>query len=413
MSGPTSISGASSVDSRAWLSPRTGREINERLAPLCKLIFNFRLIVVAITVFSIQFENGNKSPLLVALLLATTASFLPLLYWDRFSPMLLRHPAFLGADLILTMLILSVIGPESPFFYFTLGTSLLSGVLYGVPGAAVFSVLLLAMYGFGLAPRAQMRDGIEGFQLFVGYPVLYPISAIAGAAVRRLIEAQKSAEEALAASARAAAIERERARIAREMHDSLAKSIHGIGLQAAALKKWITGDPARAERDATAISEAAQIAATEARGLIRDLRLDISDSSLCDSVAAFAGQWSEESGISLALDLGDVDCDCPERRWELLSILKEALRNVERHASAEGVRVTLSQADGEVQLDVADNGRGFELADLPRLQRTGHFGLMGMAERAERVGGHLDVRSVPAQGAVISVLVPPVEGEGA
>lgn len=401
------------MDNRAWLSPRTGREINERLAPLCKLVFNFRLIVIAITVFSLGYENGNKSPLLVALMLATAASFLPLRYWHRFSPLLLRHPAFLGADLILTMLILSVIGPESPFFYFTLGTSLLSGVLYGVPGAAVFSVLLLAMYGFGLAPRAQMRDGIEGFQLLVGYPVLYPISAVAGAAVRRLIEAQKSAEEALAASARTAAIERERARIAREMHDSLAKSIHGIGLQAAALKKWITGDPDRAQRDAAVISEAAQRAASEARELIRDLRLDIPDTSLGDSVAAFVGQWSEESGTPVALDLGDVDCNCPERRWEILSILKESLHNIERHATAEKVRVTLVQQRDELQLEVADDGRGFDLAALPTIQRAGHFGLIGMAERAERIGGHLNVKSLPGQGAVVSVKVPVTDGEGA
>jgi signal transduction histidine kinase len=385
--------------------------MNERLAPLCKLVFNFRLIVVAVTVFSIGYENGNKSPLLVALMLATAASFLPLRYWDRFSPMLLRHPAFLAGDLVLTMLILSVIGPESPFFYFTLGTSLLSGVLYGAPGAAVFSVMLLATYGLGLAPRAQVRDGIEGFQLLVGYPVLYPLTAAAGAAVRRLIEAQKSAEEALATSARSAAIERERARIAREMHDSLAKTIHGIGLQAAALKKWIKGDPARAERDAAVISEAARRAASEARGLIRDLRLDIPESSLCDSVAAFAGQWSEESGVAVALDLDDVDCSCPESRWELLNILKEALYNVERHAVAEKVRVTLIQQNGAIRLEVADDGTGFDLSGLPALQRAGHFGLIGMAERAERIGGHLDVRSVPAQGAVISVMVPPTEGE--
>ena len=400
------------MDSRAWLGPRNGREINERLAPLCKLVFNFRLIVVAITVFSIGYENGNRSPLLAALTLATAASFLPLRYWDRFSPMLLKHPAFLAGDLVLTMLILSVIGPESPFFYFTLGTSLLSGVLYGASGAVVFSVLLLAMYGFGLAERSAIREGIEGFQLLIGYPVLYPISAAAGAAVRRLIESQKAAEEALAASARSAAIERERARIAREMHDSLAKSIHGIGLQAAALKKWIHGDPARAEQDAAVISEAAQTAASEARSLIRDLRMDVPDTSLCDSVAAFAGQWSEESKIAVALDLGDVDCDCPERRWELLSILKESLHNVERHASAQRVRVTLIEERGEIHLEVADDGEGFDLSSLPSIQRAGHFGLMGMAERAERIGGHLDVRSVPAHGAVVSVRVPLTE-EGA
>jgi len=397
------------VDSRAWLQPRLGRDLNERLAPLCKLVFNFRLIVVAITVFSIRFENGNIYPFLVALLLATAASFFPLLYWDRVSPMLLRHPAFLAGDLILTMLILSVIGPDSPFFYFTLGTGLLSGVLYGAPGAAVFTLLLVATYGFGLAARSQIREGIEGFQLFVGYPALYPICAAAGAAVRRLIESQKAAEEALAASARAAAIERERARIAREMHDSLAKSIHGIGLQAAALKKWISGDPARAERDAGAISEAAQRAAAEARGLIRDLRLDVPDSSLCDSVAAFVGQWSEESGIAVALDVGDVDCSGAEKRWELLSILKEALHNVERHSDAEKVRVALTQRNGHLLLDVADDGRGFDPADLPGLQRAGHFGLIGMAERAERIGGHLNFRSMPDQGAVVSVTVPQTE----
>lgn len=401
------------MDSRAWLAPRTGREINARLAPLCKLVFNFRLIVVAITVFSIGYENGNKSPLLVALFVATAASFLPLRYWYQFSPLLMKHPAFLGADLVLTMLILSVIGPDSPFFYFTLGTALLSGVLYGTLGATVFSLLLVGTYSFGLATRAQIRDGIEGFQLLVGYPALYPICAAAGAAVRHLIESQKSAEEALAATARTAAIERERARIAREMHDSLAKSIHGIGLQAAALKQWIAGDPARAERDATAISEAARRAASEARGLIRDLRLDVPDASLCDSVAAFAAQWSEESGVGIALDLGEVDCSCPETRWELLSILKEALRNIERHASAEKVRVTLAQEGGELRLYVADDGRGFDLSDLPTFQRAGHFGLIGMAERAERLGGHLDVRSIPAQGALISVKVPPSIGEGA
>jgi signal transduction histidine kinase len=88
------------------------------------------------------------------------------------------------------------------------------------------------------------------------------------------------------------------------------------------------------------------------------------------------------------------------------------LHNVERHASAQRVRVTLIEERGEIHLEVADDGEGFDLSDLPSIQRAGHFGLVGMAERAERIGGHLEVRSVPANGAVVSVRVPLTE-EGA
>jgi len=388
--------------------PQNGPEADRRIGPLCRLIFNFRLIVLVVTLGSLPQQRGELAPLVLALLVATFASFIPLKFWNRLGPTLVRHPAFLAVDLLLTMMILTVTGPESPFFYFTLGTALLSGVLYGWPGAVVFSVMLLACYWLGYSVRESLGAASLGdYQSLIGFPALYPICSAAGAGVRRLIDRQSEAEVLLAAASRTTAIERERARIAREMHDSLAKSIHGIGLQAAALTRWIERDPNRAVSDARSISEAASTAARQARELIKDLRSDSLDESLGAAARAYVEQWSDASGIHVLIDAHDVACLCPELRWEMLSILKEALRNVERHAAAEKVRVALEDKDEVLVLAISDDGVGSDrIGDVENLGRNGHFGLVGMFERAERVGGRLKVESSPGAGTTVTAVAP-------
>jgi signal transduction histidine kinase len=388
--------------------PQNGPEADRRIAPLCRLIFNFRLIVLVITLGSLPQHRGELAPLVLALMVATLASFIPLKFWDRLGPTLVRHPAFLAVDLVLTMMILTVTGPESPFFYFTLGTALLSGVLYGWPGALVFSVMLLACYWLGYSVRESLGAAEAGdYQSLIGFPALYPICSAAGAGVRRLIDRQSEAEAGLAAASRTTAIERERARIAREMHDSLAKSIHGIGLQAAALTRWISRDPDRAEADARAISEAASTAARQARELIKELRSDSLEESLGAAACAYVEQWSDSSGVRALMDSHEVECPSPELRWELLSILKEALHNVERHAAAEKVRVALEEKDDVLVLAISDDGIGSDrIGNVTNLSGNGHFGLVGMFERAERVGGRLTVESSPGVGTTVTAVAP-------
>lgn len=392
-----------------WLNlPQNGAISDGRIAALCRLIFNFRMIVLLLTMFSLPLSDGDLAPLIVAILVATIASFIPLKYWSTFGPKLLRHPAFLAVDLLLTMMILTVTGPENPFFYFTLGTALLSGVLYAWTGAAVFSVLLVTCYWFGYSLRASIGIPTDlTYQIAVGFPALYPICAAAGAGVRRMLDRQSLIEAELASASRSSAIERERTRIAREMHDSLAKSIHGIGLQAAALIRWISKDPRRAVADARSISQAAEVAAQQARELIRDLRSDSLDVPLSGAIRALVEQWSDERGVDAVLELGDVECGCPEKRWELMNIVKEALHNVDMHARANHVRVTLREAGGYLLLEVADDGTGFAEAERPdELVKSGHFGLMGMAERAQRVGGRLKVTSAPGEGTSVTAVMP-------
>ena len=380
---------------------------NPRTDALCRLIFNYRLVALSIAVLWVAYRIDDFVGPVLALTVAAIASFLPIKYWNRFGPVLLAHPFLLAIDLVLGMAILTVMGAESPFFYYTLATALLSGVLYARTGALVFSVSLLAVYWAGLWLRSQVASDIWTFQMVVGLPALYPLSALGGAAVRRMLDRQAATEAALVEVAETRAIETERTRLAREMHDSLAKTIHGLALSAAALPQWLKRDPERAVKEARTISQAAEEAAAEARELIRDMRANSLDVPLGDAVSAFVSDWSGRTGVAASIDADDAEGASPEARWELFCIAKEALTNVEHHGGAHRVGVSLRDDVDTITLEVADDGRGFEVPDdLADLPSDGHYGVVGMAERAERVGGRLEVDAATGRGTTIRAVVP-------
>ena len=382
----------------------------QRTGALCRLIFNFRLFALTVVVLWLPSQLEDFGVLLGILCIAALASFLPIVFWERYGPILLRHPAFLVCDLLIAMGILTITGPESPFFYFTLGTALLAGVLYGWRGAAVLSVAILAFYWMGLSLRSGMEE-VGTFQVLVVLPALYPLCAAGGAAVRNLLDRQARTEARLAAAERRTVIERERARLAREMHDSLAKTIQGISLAAATLPAWVHKDPGRAQSEAERLAEAAETASAEARALLTDMRSDMLDVSLGTAVSGFASSWSERSGTAAVCD-ADEDLDVPpEVRWELFCVAREALRNIERHAEADKVRVTLTSSDGAIVLELSDDGRGFEMPeDLSTLGGRGHYGVIGMRERAERAGGSLEMISAPGEGTTLRATIPKPPG---
>jgi signal transduction histidine kinase len=376
------------------------------LASLAKLVLNLRLVAVLLTVLWIPYaEGGDLRTFSVALVVAALLTLWPLLAWDRLGGLLMRHPATLATDLVLAVGILAVMGPDSPFFLYTLGTALLAGVLYGRAGAAIFSGLLLAGYASAVLLRVPAVGVPLGFPELVGLPALYPLAAAGAAAIRRLLLRERAMAETLDDRERTAAVADERARLAREMHDSLAKTLHGIALSATALPRWVERDPVRAARSAEQLATAAERAAAEARELIGDLRSDRLDLPLGQAVRRCLDEWGERTGVAVSADLADVGTVAPEARYEVFCILREALRNVERHAGADGVRVQLLRAGDEMTLSVRDDGRGFE-PDTDTLTAGARYGLVGMAERARRVGGRCRVEAAPGQGTHVLCTVP-------
>jgi signal transduction histidine kinase len=377
------------------------------LESACKLILAARAGVLLLTLISLTGEE-DRDFVAVLLVVAAAASFIPLRWWDRVGPALVRHPAYLAAELMLATLILLLTPVQSPFFYFTLGTALLGGLLYGVAGATVFSLLLVAVYLWSLDVRAGVEEIPETFQTYVGLPALYPLVAAAGAAARRLLDRQAEAESELAAEQGRAAAEAERARLARDMHDSLAKTVSGIGFAALALSRRIERDPQGAAGEARRLAEDARQATREAREIIVGLRADAGEQlPLASALAMKAQGWAEETGVELELAIEEVGELHPQTARELEWILGEALANCRRHARATRVGVRLRRLGARAVLTVADDGVGFEVPDeLEELAGGRHFGVGGMRERALLAAGDLSIESSPGDGCVLSVWVP-------
>ena len=385
-----------------------------RAGELCRLLLAFRLLALLVTIVYIPVEGQNAPILSVALVVAALASYLPLRWWGRLEGPLLRHPSILAADLFLTLAVLLLTGPGSPFFYYTLSTSAIAGVAYSWTGAAFFSVLQVAGYAGVLALRDSAGVAPEGFQELFGLPALYPLIAAGGAALRRFVDRQAEIEERLAATALATAASEERSRMAREMHDSLAKTLHGIALSAVALARRVETDPAAAATDARVVAVAAERAADEARELITDLRADQLEASLGDAVRQYAGSWARATGTPVQVDTDGIELRSPAARYELFRILREALDNVERHARARSVSVAFEEVGDEVRMVVSDDGVGLPASGDPAdLEPDGHFGLIGMAERARRVGGRAELAPTPGGGTTLVVTVPQRESPGA
>jgi signal transduction histidine kinase len=364
------------------------------LESACKGILTFRTGILLITVVALWGEDGDRTLPAAAILVAAVTSFIPLRYWGRVGPALVRHPGYLAAELVLATLILLLTGVDSPFFYYTLGSALLGGLVYGWPGAGLFSVMLIGVYFWVVSVR---DDGVASLVL----PALYPLIAAAGAGLRGLLDRQAATESELASQS-------ERARLARDMHDSLAKTVSGMGFAALALARHIERDPATAAAEARKLADDARQATREAREIIVGLRADAGEQlPLAAALQAEARAWGEASGVRVALAVEEVGELHPVAERELEWIMREALRNVERHAGATQVTVRLRRLGGRAVLTVADDGAGFEVPEeLEELARGRHFGVTGMRERALLAGGELNVESAPGDGCVLSVWMP-------
>jgi signal transduction histidine kinase len=209
----------------------------------------------------------------------------------------------------------------------------------------------------------------------------------------------------LLSQAREAGVLDERARMAREIHDTIAQGLIGIITQLSAATP--------AHHVDTALGLARESLA-EARRSVRALRPSpLEDATLPDALAAVARQWSAVHGTAAeVVTTGTVQAMHPEIEGTLLRTAQEALANVAKHADASRVGLTLSYMDDVVTLDVRDDGIGFDpAADRPDGEHGG-FGLTAMRQRLHRIAGLLEIESEPGGGTAISARVPAIPATG-
>ncbi|BCB75001.1 hypothetical protein GCM10022251_75660 [Phytohabitans flavus] len=314
---------------------------------------------------------------------------------------------WVDAALMIGVLILNEGGVA--YFCFGAGWAALAGALLGLRAFPLW----IANAGLGLAVAVQllrMESTTTGMSItapfVLAFPMIYIVCGFGGAgmtaALTRYIDTSAAA---IAATQRSAAAS-ERARLARELHDSVAKTLRGVSFAAVALPSLLRHQPDVAEQLATTVSEGTDAAVREARQLLTGLRLDVPDRPFAESVERIGRAWAEATGILVQISASTVDLPL-NARYELARILDEALHNVARHADATMVQVSLHHLEGHVELTIQDNGGGFTVpGDLAKLPAAGHFGIVGMIERAQAAGGTLQVRSGPGMGTTLVARVP-------
>ncbi|PBC69622.1 signal transduction histidine kinase [Streptomyces sp. TLI_235] len=204
----------------------------------------------------------------------------------------------------------------------------------------------------------------------------------------------------------------ERARLARGLHDSLGKTVDGIALAAEALARTVCHDRPDLADHAGQIAAAAGQASREARQLMTGLR-DTSAGHyepLQDAVERMAHRWAALAPTRWTVQVAVAGLDAQidsNVRHELLLIVDEALANTARHAEATRVRVSVAVDGHLIAVTVRDDGRGFDSASVPS-DRPGRarYGLIGMRERAELLGGTLCIGHGRQGGTELRVLLP-------
>jgi len=226
------------------------------------------------------------------------------------------------------------------------------------------------------APRTLSQAEIDGIE-----QALRPL-ALAFSNVRLLETIAKKA------------ISEERVRIARELHDDLGPSLASLGLGIDLA--MVQNNPDQPLTDQlTQLRRSVSFLVDDIRKTVADLRSE-SEPSLSSSLNEQLTKLDPEPEVEL--DIDERRPPRPSIAQELTAIVTEAIRNASRHANARSIKIAGVVDFDRGWISIADDGHGFNKANIP----DGHYGLLGMKERAAKIGGRLDVESGP-QGTVISI----------
>lgn len=199
----------------------------------------------------------------------------------------------------------------------------------------------------------------------------------------------------------------ERARLAREIHDTLAQGFVGISSQLDAVAMCVPEEPTPARKHLDMARRMARHSLTEARRSVMDLRASVLEGQdLAAALESGTRIWTAGSGVEINVDVSGPPQQLPEEMEQhLLRIAQEAVTNVLKHAGANKIWIKLHTEARRLYLRVVDNGRGFDQSGAFNAL-GGHFGLIGMRERAERLGGELKLASHPGEGTEVEVTAP-------
>lgn len=301
--------------------------------------------------------------------------------------------------------------PIEPFFFLLIPLVLLAWG-YGRRGALLGSTWAAVLH-LGAGVWVSLQGSFQLFlfaQALARIALLYLVPLIVSVLAER--ERQQHAEleaahqrlRRYAATVEQLAISRERNRLARDLHDTLAHSLSALTVQLQALRTLLANDPQAAGEALDGISDLARRGLDESRQAIQALRTDpVETMGLTGALRESLQSFEARTGVPATLsEAGQAPDLTQEEAQAFYRITDEALTNVERHAAPGRVAVRLATGIDRVDLVIEDDGAGFD----PSAVDPNRYGLAGMQERAAMIGATLEVTSRPNGGTEIRCSLP-------
>jgi signal transduction histidine kinase len=201
----------------------------------------------------------------------------------------------------------------------------------------------------------------------------------------------------------------ERGRIARDLHDTVLKTLHGLALEAHVLGRHASS-PAAKEK-AQYMVGVCQRSTEQIRDMIHELRSESQEAGIASEMSRMVVEWGKATGIKAEFTASGEDRSLPlMASHNLRSVLSEALENIRKHARASRASVSIELQPGEVRLEIADDGKGIPYSpnEVYTLAPKGKYGMLGMKERVEQINGQFSIDTSHGTRLMISVpLTPP------
>jgi len=370
----------------------------------------YRFLAYALAVMFTQVVPGLSAPampvvqlyiILAVLGVYTILRVFSPLRWRERSPM--TYLILLGDFLLCILLVIYTNGLNSPFLLYSLTPVMTAALLFeervSLSLAAIASISLsvthLALSQF-IERIAYLMQG-HNLTLLIVYTLFCFVVATVPYRINLNIRQRIERE----------AIIEERRRIAREIHDGVAQSLGYLNLKTKVVSDSVSSqDTVRALTELGDIRKVVQDTYEDIRESIDQLSAEVRNISIIPALTNYTREFGSNNGIKVKFDASKAFPRLsPVVELQLLRIVQEALTNVRRHAQATEVGVKLKNTSEAVEMIVKDNGQGFALSELEKAP-PGYHGLNIIKERAEGLGGSLDISTAPGEGTELRVSLP-------
>lgn len=369
-------------------------------------VYRFLAYALAVMFTQVVPSASGMPPVQLYIILGTLGVYSALkvfspLRWRARSTM--TYLILIGDFLLVILLVIYTNGLNSSFLLYSLTPIMTAALLFeeriALSLAAIATLSLSVTHLFFSQLTDRFAEVMQGHNLTL--LIVYTLFSFVVASVpyrinlniRRRIERE--------------AIIEERRRIAREIHDGVAQSLSYLNLKTKKVSDLVSRqDTVRAIQELGEIREVVQDTYEDIRESIDQLSTETRTLPIIPAMGNYIREFSHNNGIRVNFAVPRPFTHLsPVAELQLLRISQEALTNVRRHALASEVKVTLETTGQSVEMSIRDNGQGFNLQDLEKIP-PGYHGLNIIKERAEGLGGSLDIVTAPGSGTDIRVSLP-------